>query len=310
VDLHADTPVLMRLGMDMNRRHRAPLPGGAWGFHLDLPRMEAGGLAAQAFGLVSLPGRGAGQTVDRLLDALERAEQRSGSKLVSARTGTDIRAARASGQIASLRGIEGAHALNGDLDRVAHFAARGVTYLGLLHFTANEAGAPAYGRGRDDAQGLSSFGHALVDELERLGVLPDLAHVNRRGFLEAAGRAQGPVIVSHTGVSGVSPHWRNIDDDQIRAVARTGGCIGVIFGRRYLGGPGLDAACSHLEHIIRVGGEDTPALGSDFDGLVTPPRGLRDVSRLPALTAALLSRGRPRRQVAKILGDNILRVLG
>ena len=83
----------------------------------------------------------------------------------------------------------------------------------------------------------------------------------------------------------------------------------MIFSRRFLGTDDLDGVCAHLEHVIAVGGEDVPALGSDYDGMVTPPEGLEDCARLPNLTAALLRRGVPARQVLKLLGENALRVL-
>ncbi len=313
IDLHADTAVLLRWGMDLGARHEPILPRAAAGFHVDLPRLREGGIAAQFFGLPSWPlralGLRPGRTVDRLLDALEAAATRYPEELTLVRTASELRAAHAAGRIAGLRGIEGAHALDGDLGRAAHFAERGVAYLGLLHFSANEAGRPAYGRGRDDAQGLTDFGRELVGELNRLRVIVDLAHLNRRGFLEAVERSSAPVLVSHTGVSGAHEHWRNIDDEQLRAVAQKGGCAGVIYSRRYLGGSDLEAVCRHLEHMIQVGGEDLPALGSDWDGMVTPPEGLEDASRLPNLTGALLARGLSERVVRKILGENALRVL-
>lgn len=317
IDLHADTPVLLRWGYDFGLRHDPILPRSAGGFHLDLPRMLQGGLAAQFFGLPSWPWRrwpfrtnyGPAAQVDRLLDSLEKAAQRHSTLFTLVRTPAEIRAARAQGRIAGLRGIEGAHALEGDLDQVAYFARRGICYFGLLHFSVNEAGSPAYGWGRDGMQGLTPFGHALVEELNKQHIIVDLAHINRRGFMEAAAHSKAPVIVSHTGLNGVFAHWRNIDDDQIRAVARSGGCIGVIYSRRYLGEDSIQGVVNHVAHLINIGGEDLPALGSDYDGLVTPPEGLEDISRLPNLTAELLKQGFSERQIFKVLGDNVLRVL-
>jgi membrane dipeptidase len=315
VDLHADTPALLVAGYDLGKRHKNPLPRSPGGMHLDLPRMREGGVSAQFFGLVSfskklpLCTRGPSNTINHLLNMLERAERKYPDQFVLVRTAAGVRAANETGRVAGLGGIEGAHALEGNLDLVAHFARRGVAYLGLLHFVSNPAGAPALGKGQDDSMGLTPWGHALVEELNKHKIIVDLAHINRRGFMDAAFHSKAPVLVSHTGVAGVFPHWRNIDDDQIRAVARSGGCIGVIFSRGYLGGSHLQVVCDHLEHLIRVGGEDIPALGSDYDGLVTPPRGLEDISKLPHLTAALLRRGLPRVQVSKIMGKNALRVL-
>jgi membrane dipeptidase len=111
-------------------------------------------------------------------------------------------------------------------------------------------------------------------------------------------------------VLGVHEHWRNIDDEQLRAVADKGGCIGVIFARRFLGGASIDSVVDHLQHIVDVAGEDAPALGSDFDGFVIPPVGLEDVAALPNLTVALSRRGLSDRVLRKILGENPMRVLG
>ena len=312
VDLHADTPSLLRMGYDLGKRHTPPLPGAAFGVHIDLPRMRDGGQAAQVFGLVSFPWRkrGRAKVIHRQIDLVEQAAARLSDELVIARTADDLLAAHRAGKRAGLLSIEGAHALEGDLGNAEAFARRGVRSLGLLHFTANEAGAPAYGRGADAGRGLTDFGRALVDELDRLGVLVDLAHISRAGFLEAAARTNKPPIVSHTGVEGVQPHWRNIDDEQIRAVADKGGCIGVIFAQRYLGADGVDRVVEHLLHIQKVGGQDAPALGSDWDGLVTPPSDLQDPRDLPQLTQALLDAGASPAAIGKILGGNVLRVLG
>jgi membrane dipeptidase len=189
------------------------------------------------------------------------------------------------------------------------FARRGVRYLGLLHFSANEAGFPAYGRGRKDDGGLSRWGEELVRRCEAAGVLVDLAHINERGFLDACRIAVRPPIVSHTGVLGAFEHWRNISDAQLRAVAEKGGCVGVIFYPRYLGGEGLEPVVRHIQHILNVVGEDVPALGSDWDGFIVPTQPLRDPVGLPLLTDALLAAGMSERVIGKILRENVMRVL-
>jgi membrane dipeptidase len=313
MDLHADTPKLMdALDYDLAHRHDRPLPGRMnYLGHVDLPRMRDGGLAAQFFGLWTfpLPRAGCAASVHRQLDAIDAAVAANPTALVWARSHDDVVEAQRSGRVAALAGIEGGHALEGRLDRVEEFARRGVRYLGLLHFSANELGAPAMGLGRDAARGLTPFGREVIAEMERVGMILDLAHINRRGFFEALELATRAPIVSHTGVAGVRAHWRNIDDEQIRAVADRGGVVGVIFAPRFLGGGDLEAVCDHILHIIKVAGEDVPALGSDYDGMVRPPRGLEDVAALPGLTLALLRRGLSRVAVKKLLGENALRVL-
>lgn len=313
IDLHADTPKLMHwLGYDLAEHHERPMPG-PWNYvgHVDLPRMRAGGMAAQVFGLWTwpYPQLGCAAAVHRQLDALDAAVRAQSEHLVQAATAEDVRAAHARGAIAALTAIEGGQALEGNLDHVAAFAARGVRSIGLLHFSANQLGTPAYGVGAHPERGLTTFGKDVIREMNRLGMIVDLAHVNRAGFFEAIEVTQAPVMVTHTGVLGVHRVWRNIDDEQLRAVAVTGGCVGIIFARRFLGGNDVERVVDHLVHILDVAGEDVPALGSDFDGLVVPARGLDDVSDMPRLTAALARRGLPERVLHKILGGNALRVL-
>lgn len=313
IDLHADTLLWSRwLGYDLGVRHEPPLWRGAFGGHVDVPRLRDGGVGAQCFGLVSLPLTrsitGLAQAVHAQIDVLAETVRRTPQQLRLVRTAAEIEACRKAGVIGALLGIEGAHALEGNLDNVDVFARRGVRYLGLLHFTANHAGYPAYGRGRRD-DGLTPFGFDLVRRCEAAGVLVDLTHINRRGFLDACAVARKPPIVSHTGVLGAYAHWRNIDDEQLRAVARLGGVVGVIFFPRYLGGNGLDAVVKHMVHILNVAGEDSPALGSDWDGMIIPTPELRDPRGLPLLTDALLHAGISQRTIGKILRENAMRVL-
>lgn len=314
IDLHADTLMWSRwVGYDLHKAHEPPLPFAALGGHVDLPRMREGGMGAQFFSLVSLPlakrPRGLARTVDEQIDALERQMAHKPNTLRLVRKADEIEQCRAEGVMGALLGIEGAHALEGSLENVARFARRGVRYVGLLHFSSNEAGYPAYGRGRMDDGGLTPWGFELVERCEAEGILVDLAHINRRGFLDACGIAKKPPIVSHTGVLGAFEHWRNIDDAQLRAVADRGGVVGVIFCPRYIGGDGLEPVVKHLKHIIDVVGEDAPALGSDWDGFIVPTRALKDPRGLPLLTDALLEAGFSTKTIGKILRANVMRVL-
>lgn len=312
VDLHADTAKLMhRLGYDLAIRHRPRLPSRlSYAGHVDLPRLREGGVSGQIFGLWTFPypQRGCAAAAHRQLDALDRAVRASPDAFTWALTAEAIRNAREEGKVGALAGIEGGQALEGDLSNIAAFARRGVRSIGLVHFTKNEFGSPAMGV-RARGGGLTDLGRDAICEMNRKGVLVDLAHMDRRGFMEAATLSRDPVLVTHTGVSGANAHWRNIDDEQLRAVADRGGCAGVIFAPRFLGKDGIEGVCDHVLHMIRAAGEDTPALGSDFDGLIRPARGLGDASELPALTAALSARGLAPRVLEKILGENALRVI-
>jgi membrane dipeptidase len=312
IDLHADTLMWSRwIGYELGVRHEPFFPASAFFGHVDVPRLRDGGIGAQFFGLVSLPvaQRGNARAIDEQIDALDAYIARGGGALRKVRSADEVEAVRHDGVAGALLGIEGAHALEGDVAKIDHFADRGVRYLGLLHFSANEAGYPAYGTGRRDADGLTAWGKELVRRCEAAGVIVDLAHINRRGFLDACAMATRPPIVSHTGVVRAHDHWRNIDDDQIRAIANKGGVVGIIFCPRFLGGDKVDDVVRHLQHVIDVAGEDTPSLGSDWDGMIIPTPDLCDAAHLPLLTDAMLRAGLSENVIAKVLRGNALRVL-
>src|SRR4051812_41219791 len=181
VDFHADSLMWSRwVGYALHARHEPPLPWAALGGHVDVPRLVEGGFGAQFFGLVSLPigqRSGLAAVIDEQIDALERQCRQGPDKLVKVWSAADIRAAHARGAMGALLGIEGAHSLEGDIHKLDHSAGRGVRYLGISHFSANECAYPAYGRGRKDGHGLTTFGREVVARCEDLDVIVDLAHI-------------------------------------------------------------------------------------------------------------------------------------
>jgi membrane dipeptidase len=111
----------------------------------------------------------------------------------------------------------------------------------------------------------------------------------------------------------VHEHWRNLDDDQLRAIAKSGGTIGVMYQSSFLGDPlwagRAESIVRHLEHIVNTVGEDFASLGSDWDGAIVPPRDLRTCLELPRLVELMLKRGFTAERISKILGQNFLRVV-
>ena len=316
MDLHCD--VLLNetlLGYDPRRRHRNRLPGSPWMFHADIPRLKEGGVGAMAMGLVINPlrRRSAVHATFSGLRQMAGWRDKAPGDVALVDVAADIVAARETGRIGLFAGLEGAHGLAGRLDPLPEMRARGLRYVGLAHFSRNLACAPACGWRSSRTDGLTDHGRELVNELNRLRILVDLAHVNRPGFLEAARRSTAPVIVSHTGVTGVFDSWRNIDDEQLRAVAETGGVVCIIFAPAYLGSrPRVDSRgiVTHIRHVIDVVGQDHVGIGSDLDGFIVPPRDMPDVSSLPVLTWRMMEAGLSEETIRRCLGGNMLRVFG
>ncbi|MBM4321527.1 MAG: peptidase, partial [Deltaproteobacteria bacterium] len=321
IDLHQDTLLWSRLlGYAAQREHR-PLCSRLLGVapplfgQSDLPRLRRGGIAGVGLGVVTNPFlRGpARRSAVRSLALLRQLACSCPEQLLVARRAADIDAARRSGKVAAFAVLEGVHCLDpADPDALLHLVELGLAGVGLVHFTANAAGTSSSSRSSRRNEPLSRWGRELVERCNRLGLLLDLAHLDGAGTIEAARLSRQPVVVSHTGVQGVHPSWRNVDDASLRAVADGGGCIGIIFYPGYLGSGwrgGLERVVAHAAHVVRVVGEDAVAIGTDIDGfLLTLPRGIRGSADMPLLTAALLAAGWPERRVRKLLGENARRV--
>ena len=329
VDLHVDTFLWVRLfGYDICRRHENLLPSSPFAWQADLPRLQEGGVSAVGFGVVVSPRqvrpelmmplkllswyerqRGV-EAVLATLDLMHDAARSCPGHFTVVRSGSELRAARAAGKIAGLPCLEGAHGIEGSLDHVRTAYARGLRSIGLVHFQATEAGYPMT-VAEFDGRGLTDFGRALIAEMERLKMVVDLAHLNDAGVADALAIMRRPFMISHAGCRAVYAHRRNLTDEQIRAIADRGGVIGLILERDFVAASdaNLDRVLDHFDHAIKVGGAEVVAIGSDYDGFITPAIGLEDVTTMPHLTAGLLARGHRPDTVRKVLGENALRVL-
>ena len=241
------------------------------------------------------------------LDRLRSLCDRSGGTVALAETSAALDRHLAAGRTAAVLGVEGAQALEGRPERVAELRARGVRFMSLTHLSNNELGGSSSPLMRDRA--LTPLGRAVLEAMVAARMAVDVAHASPRTLRDLAAHAGARLLCSHTGVCGAHPSWRNLDDAALRAVADRGGVIGILFATIYLGGRDLSDVVRHLEHALDVAGEDAVAFGSDFDGMVPLPRGLRDVTDVPKLVAAL-SRRRPAAVVEKVAFGNWRRFFG
>ncbi|MFY9416452.1 MAG: membrane dipeptidase, partial [bacterium] len=157
--------------------------------------------------------------------------------------------------------------------------------------------------------GLTSLGLETVAAMNRLGMVVDVSHLSPAGFWDVLEHSRHPVIASHSNARGLHDHPRNLDDEQIKALAARGGVIGINFAPQFLGpGARLETVLDHIDYIARLAGCDCIGLGSDYDGIAATPGGLEDVSRLPNITRGLVARGYSDSDILKILGGNFARV--
>ncbi len=343
VDLHVD-PILQYLLFDYDLREAHDMhwrPGKRrWLFnvtqavarlkklhrpfynHIDIPRMVAGGYGLAAFGVHYYPvqSEAGWRNALRQLDYLATvAGEDERIELVS--KPAQVAQVRQAGKVGVFAGVEGVHCLGAGghateqrrLDRLQLLFERyHVRYVTLAHFSRNDAATPCLGLGSDPNKGLTNFGRDVVRKMNEIGLLVDVAHVSNRGVLDACQISAQPVMVTHAGLQAVRDHQRNISDAALRSVAETGGIVGIIFAANFLAAskkPDSGAILDHIDHVVRVAGEDHVALGSDFDGWIPGlPMDLADATDMPQLVQRMLDRGYTLQRIEKILGQNFLRV--
>jgi membrane dipeptidase len=281
--------------------------------HLDIPRMKEAGVSGQVFAIWTnpekmKPGERA-PFVFQAIDAFEDICRLCPADIALARTPDEMLAANSSGRAAGILGVEGGHALEGNLANLDRFHERGVRLLTITWNNANEFAGSCMER--SDA-GLTDLGRQAVRRMNELGMIVDLSHSSPRTFYDTLEASTAPVICSHSACKALRDFPRNLDDDQLRALEQKKGIVGIVFLPYFLGPEegkaDIDDVLNHIEHAVEVAGIDSVALGSDFDGFGKPPKGLEDVTRLPALLDGLRSRGYSEPDVAKVSGLNFLRL--
>lgn len=346
-DAHVDS--LQRqldLGHDLGRR----TPG-----HLDLERGRAGGLGAVVLvswvdPLYMEPANGgAFARTEALLDEFHRLLEKHPESVAFGRDGAALDAANRTGKIAAVAGIEGGHSIEESLEKLEHFHQRGVRVMTLVwnnHLSWIRSCQD--GAGPEIPEGLSNFGRDVVRRMNELGMVVDLSHAGVRSFYDALEVTTKPVIASHSGCRALRDHPRNLDDDQLRALAAQGGVVGIVFctpflsadaqaaerelreteGYRALRGendtelfleqsvylqehaPPLDmeVVIDNIVHAVEVAGIEHVGLGSDYDGIQRTPRGLEDASTYGRIAEALAKRGFDDEGIAAVMGGNMRRV--
>jgi len=326
VDLHADS---LLWGRDLLRR-------AAYG-HVDVPRLIDGGVAIVGLAastkvprranlqrnddttddvtLLALALRWPPAARDSLLaragymaDRLRAMAAASGGRLTLIESRRDLesyiaRRAVDRGITAAFLAIEGAHALDGDLDNLTILARAGYRLLSPTHFFDTPYAGSAHGVVQG---GLTALGRELLSKVESSGMILDVSHASSATIDDVLSIASRPVVASHTGVRAAVPGIRNLPDDQVRGIAATGGLVGIGFWPVACGGNDAASIARSITAAIELAGVEHVGLGSDFDGAVPTPF---DATGVPLLTEALLAEGLSDDDIGAVMGRNAVRVL-
>ena len=205
--------------------------------------------------------------------------------------------------VGTLLSVEGAQNLEGKLGNLDRLYDAGFRMIGLAHFFDNELAGSMHGERK---YGLTPFGLQVIRAMEAKGMIVDVAHCSHACFADVMRLAARPVVVSHGGVKATCNTNRNLSDDELRALARNGGVVGIGYWDAAVCAPTPAATARAIVHAIGVAGIDHVGLGSDFDGSVTTGF---DTAHLDAVTQALIDAGLSDGDIAKVMGGNVQRLL-
>jgi membrane dipeptidase len=307
-DLHCDTVGLIQKGADIAAGTRG---------HVDIPRMRAGGVSLQVFAAFvprETAENEAYTTAMAKLDAMEAVCARHPGDLVLVEDAEGARRAAREGRIGVMLAVENGYAIEDDLEKLAVLRRRGVRILTLVHAkntnwvaSCTDTNAPF--------DGLSAFGEQVVDAMEEMGVLVDVSHCNEAAFWKVAARARKPFIASHSNAWELCRFPRNLKDEQIRALADSGGIIGINFCPDFLELPHdgrritAETVVRHIDHMVNLVGDEHIAFGSDFDGIPGTPEDVTGSDGYPVILGLLRSRGHSEQSIRRMCWGNVMRVL-
>lgn len=329
--------------------------------HSDIARFKKGGVDVQIFSIFCDERFGkdtAFKFANLEIDSLYGIVGRNGDKMMMVFNPDELQRSIAQKRLGCMIGVEGGHMIEENLAYLDSLYNRGARYLTLTWNNSTSWATSAMDETtKGDSlsfKGLTAFGKGVVQRMNSLGMMVDVSHVGEQTFWDVMATTTKPVIASHSCAHSLCPVFRNLKDDQIKAIGKNGGVIHMNFYSGFIDStflrrarqfntahraerdslrnlkwvnyeieehllakypeeanalrPPLSLLIDHIDHIVRLIGADHVGLGSDFDGISSSPKELKDVTSLPLITKALLKRGYSESDVRKILGENFIRV--
>lgn len=287
-------------------------------FHIDLPKMRQGNVDIAYFAAFSEDGSDVELAQHRIcasFNALKELEQNTQTGFQIYRGFTQLNQALFQNKRVGVRTIEGAYSLTEDnclflLKQYAHIGVQAIAPVWNYSNAIGEGTLEAFQDGTKTEGGLTPLGYAFVKEMDRLGMMIDVSHMNEKTFWDVVKNSNEPIIASHSGAYALKNHIRNLKDDQLIAIKQSGGVVNVVFCRYFLGDENgnLETLLDHIEYISNLIGYEHVGLGSDFDG-ATMPIGLEDISKVPLIRVGLEKRGFSTEKIEAIMGNNNHRLL-
>ncbi len=285
-------------------------------YNTDIPRMMRGGYDAGSF----IVGNGKIADVWVTAEMMHEDIEHHPDRLLHVLSTNDILRAREDGRIGILMGVESiGHWADGRIDIVRMLYRIGVRLMGIIYMQGTKSSMAACTPAereeyRRTAKGLLPFGFEVLREVNALGIVPDLSHINDAAFFEVLEHSTRPPIVSHTAVFTLCNNFRCLTDDQIKALAEVNGAMGITFVPRYIdsepGNATIDRVAQHVCHVADLVGTDHVGIGSDFDGIGRTVPVVPDPSMLVHLTRSMMAHGLSADEIRRIWSGNFLRVIG
>ena len=290
---------------------------------VNLPKMQEGGMDAVFFSIFVGQGpltdegyaRAHAADMEKFAAVHRLAEQLAPEQIEIAYTAADVPRIAAAGKKIALMGVENGYGIGTDLMNVTKFHGLGARYLSLAHNGHSQLSDSNTGE-RDGVwmwNGLSPLGRQVVTEMNRLGIMIDISHPSKASMLQTVALTQAPIIASHSAVRALCDVSRNLDDEQLKALAKNGGVVQIVAFSAYLkkqpgGRATVRDLVDHIDYAVKLIGLDHVGISSDFDG-GGGVDGFNDATEAPNVTIELVRRGYTEAQIGQLWSGNLLRVL-
>ena len=289
--------------------------------HISIPSMKKAGTVVQLFACFTKAADykkkggydAAFVHVQDMVRYLRQQQERYSEDLALAYSWNDVDRNDFAGRISAIMTVEEGGILNGHMERLEELYQHGIRLMTPVWNYENCIGYPNSRKKSVMWKGLKPFGKEVIERMGELGMIIDVSHASDGTFRDVMEHAKGPVVASHSNCRELCNHPRNLTDEMIRELANCGGVAGLNFYGPFLGNPKesrINEMTAHILHMIRVGGSSFPAIGTDFDGFDgMEVQEIADASQMERLWDALKKAGLTERQLDKIWGENVERVL-